>query len=64
MTSALDQVAVKASTVAEQVLHLSPFELGYFAGVLAENHPAMARELAVSINLNLEEIYGIEYLNK
>jgi hypothetical protein len=64
MTNALDQVAIKASTVAEQVLHLSPFELGYFAGVLAENHPAMARELAISINLNLGEIYGIEYVNK
>jgi hypothetical protein len=64
MTNALDQVAVKASTVAEQVLHLSPFELGYFAGVLAENHPAMARELAVSINLNLGEIYGTSYVNQ
>jgi hypothetical protein len=64
MTSALDQVAVKASTVAEQVLRLTPFELGYFAGVLAENHPAMARELAVSINLNLEDIYGTSYVNQ
>lgn len=59
--SALDQVAIKASAAAEQVLRLTPFELGYFAGVLAENHPMMARELAVSINLNLEEIYGDKY---
>lgn len=62
--SALDQVAIKASEAAEQVLRLTPFELGYFAGLLAENHPAMARELMVSIQLNLEEIHGYEYINK
>lgn len=60
--NALDQVAVKASNIAEQVLRLSPFELGYLAGILAEANAPMAREFAVSINLNLEELKGHDYV--
>ena len=61
--NALDQIAVKASNIAEQVLRLSPFELGYLAGILAESNAPMAREFAISINLNLEEIKGYEYVH-
>jgi hypothetical protein len=59
--TAFDLVAIKASNIGEQILKLTPFEIGYLAGVLAENHPAMSRQLAIAINLNLEDIYGIEY---
>lgn len=60
--NALDHVAVKASNIAEQVLRLSPFELGYLAGILAESNAPMAREFAISINLNLEDLYGEKYI--
>jgi hypothetical protein len=58
--TAFDLVAIKASNIGEQILKLTPFEIGYLAGIMAENHPAMARQLAIAINLNLEDIYGIE----
>ena len=51
--NALDQVAVKASAVAKDMLRLTPFELGYLAGVLAENHPALAQQFGIAIKLNL-----------
>jgi hypothetical protein len=59
--SAFDKVSLKASNIGEMILKLTPFELGYLAGLLAENHPMMAREFAIAINLNLEEIYGNDY---
>ena len=60
--NALDHIAVKASNIAEQVLRLSPFELGYLAGILAESHPEKAREFIVSVKLNLEELKGHDYV--
>lgn len=60
--SAFDHVAIKASNIAEQIVRLSPFELGYLAGLLAESNAPMAREFAVAINLNLEELKGPEYV--
>lgn len=59
--NALDQVAVKASAVAKDMLRLTPFELGYLAGVLAENHPALAQQFGIAIKLNLEEIYDKKF---
>lgn len=56
-----DHVAIKASNTAEMLLRLTNFELGYVAGVLAENHPGLAQQLAVALKLNLEDIYGNRY---
>lgn len=56
-----DHVAIKASIVGQQILRLTNFELGYLAGVLAENHPGLAQQLGIALKLNLEDIYGTRY---
>lgn len=61
MENTLEAIASKTSEAAKQVLMLTPFEIGYFAGILAENHPMMAQQLAIAIKLNLDEIYGGKY---
>lgn len=56
-----DHVAIKASNAAEMLLRLTNFELGYVAGVLAENHPGLAQQLGIALKLNLEDIYGNKF---
>lgn len=51
-----DLIAIKTSKIAESILELTNYELGYLSGLLVESNPIAARGLAVAINLNLEEM--------
>lgn len=54
----LDQIALDATTLAARIAGMGFFEAGYLGGALAENHPQIAKALALSIaeelNLKLE----------
>jgi hypothetical protein len=56
-----DAVALKASEIALTLKSLTPSEIGYLFGVLAERDPVLSQEIAVAIKLNLKDIYGNKY---
>jgi hypothetical protein len=56
-----DAVAITASAVALELKKLTPSEIGYLFGVLAERDPVLSQQIAVAIKLNLEEIYDNKY---
>ena len=52
----LDQIALETTTLAARIAGMGNFEVGYLAGALAENHPLIAKAMALSIaeELNLD----------
>jgi hypothetical protein len=56
-----DAVALKASEIALTLKSLTPSEIGYLFGVLAEREPVLSQQIAVAIKLNLKDIYGNKY---
>ena len=56
-----DAVALKSSEIALTLKSLTPSEIGYLFGVLAERDPVLSQEIAVAIKLNLKDIYGNKY---
>jgi hypothetical protein len=56
-----DAVALKASEIALTLKSLTPSEIGYLFGVLAERDPVLSQQIAVAIKLNLKDIYGNKY---
>lgn len=51
----LDQVALKTSAIALDIVRLTNFELGYLAGVISEHNRDLAQEFMIALQLNLEE---------
>jgi hypothetical protein len=52
----LESVALKTSALAVDIVKLTPFEIGYLAGVLVENNHTLAREFMIALELNLDEV--------
>lgn len=51
----LDQVALKTSALALDIVKLTNFELGYLAGILKEHNRELAQEFMIALQLNLED---------
>lgn len=52
----MENLELKCSELVEELEKLGLFGVGYFSGVLAENRPALAKELYAALEVNFQEL--------